>query len=93
MHASRQRLILRAMMNPDEVQLHLLGERSQQRQNIHYLRGLRGQLRLVDVRRQLRRRREIQRQRHILSHAQPFVRQLMLRNVSAQRVAALARVF
>ena len=41
-HALRhQRLVLLAMLEPNEVQVNLFGEGSQQRKHIHYLCGLR----------------------------------------------------
>ena len=88
MNARGEGLVLGAVLEPDVVQVDVRSEGAYQRQHVDHAGGLGREVKLADVGGELRRRREIERQRDVLADVQTEVILAVLGDVLAERIAA-----
>jgi hypothetical protein len=86
-YLSGETFILRTMLDPDGVEVNILGEGSEERKDVDYLCGVRREFGLVDGGGEFGRLREVEGQRNVLGEVQAAVGEGVVADIRAEGVA------
>jgi hypothetical protein len=87
-----QFFVLRAVRDPDGVEIDILREGAEVRKDIDDLRRVRGHLGFADGGSELWRRIEVERERDVLREIEARIREVVITDVAAESVAVISRL-